>query len=274
VCFCFTLDSLTAIDHQNLTFFTSHIFFNLMYAQESIRERPQSRIPTEQLSTPSLSMMAIANERTPRIIEEACSEIDEDHESPMQGQTGVVDNRLAQRVRPGAFAVSGVETAGRGRDDEYTITGTSVLPVTARIVNDSEEDVDLLQEQLRQQDEQLRQQEEELERIRAERESVAVAHVIENNSNNKLLKIAQMKRDIALTRKRFVYVAKLSLSKLFGPRMKWIITAIVILLVVGIVLGIVLQCCLPEPTVANLLSDGTIPPEIGLLTSLSELHQV
>jgi len=53
---------------------------------------------------------------------------------------------------------------------------TPMEPITARIVLNSEEDYELLQEQLRQRDE-------ELERIHRERENVAVAHVIANNDD-------------------------------------------------------------------------------------------
>jgi len=82
-------------------------------------------------------------------------------------------------VQPGAFTILGVETAGR--DEEYSITGTSMLPVTARLVHENEEDYEHLEEQLHQQGEQLRQQYHELEqlqRIVAERENVAIAQVI------------------------------------------------------------------------------------------------
>jgi len=310
-----SLDSLSS---------ASHTLSNFLHAaEETICERPQSRaVPTESLSTPSFSMMAIANEMTPRIIEETKSnEIEEDLiEAPIQDQTGV-DNLQPQREYPGAFAISGVETAGLGRDDEYTITGTSIFPVTARIVHDTEEDMEFVQEQLHQQDRRLRQQEEQLQRILAERESAAIAQVIDGNDrmHNDNIDEELSSREADLSPQHPSFVVKQSAVNSHDPRKKWIAALVILLVIVGIVLGVVLPMTLnptdeepqvdeavakptapattvepvevgdgstagsltttttrptteKEPTLDDLLSDGTIPSEIGLLTSLSKLH--
>lgn len=66
-------------------------------------------------------------------------------------------NRQSREVYPGAVAVAGPEATGS--EDEFTTTlpahQNSLVPVTARIVQDNEQDVELLQEQLRERDEQL-----------------------------------------------------------------------------------------------------------------------
>jgi len=67
--------------------------------------------------------------------------------------------------------------------------------------------------------------------------------------------------------------------------MKWIVVLVLVLVIVGIVLGVVLPITTTkttttttrpttetEPTLDDLLSHGTIPSEIGLLTSLSKVH--
>jgi len=174
----------------------------------------------------------------PPIIEDAEVEeetVVENFDSLAHGQTGVF-NRQLQRVYPDAFAMSGVETASR--DDEYTITGTSILPVMARIVNENEEDVEHLEEQLRQQEEELQQRDEELERIRMERENVAVAQVIshdkeaqDDSSDGGEADLSTQQPNSAM--KQFVFHPH-------WPRMTWIAALATLSVIVGIVLGVVL----------------------------------
>jgi hypothetical protein len=105
-------------------------------------------------------------------------------ESVEDSQTRM-DNRQPRQIHPGAVAVPGpgMDDDASSQDEELTIStpasvGTrSIYPVTARLVDNTEEDY----EQLRQQNEELRQQNEELERIRRERENVAIAQVISSS---------------------------------------------------------------------------------------------
>lgn len=86
-------------------------------------------------------------------------------------------SQVGERVYPGAVAVPG-PGARMDSNDEYSTTAPSsdaglLVPVMARLVNNNEDDVQVIQEQLRAREEQLRQ-------VLAERENAAVAQVIKS----------------------------------------------------------------------------------------------
>jgi len=161
-------------------------------------------------------------------------------------------------MAPGDMAVDGPVA------DDYTVMAppevasqmNPVEPVIARIVENSEEDVEFLQEQLHQRNE-------ELERIRRERENVAVAHVISNNdeegAQNGNNEEESLSGEAHGSRQQPNYTGKKSVG------MKWIVTVVLLLVIVGIVLGVVIPMTL-KPT-----STPTVPqdPLTALLSSVS-----
>jgi hypothetical protein len=130
--------------------------------EERVASKPQSQY------TPSVGMMAISHDNM------------RGSDEPLVHRMTAANARFNEhsQVYPGAVAVpgpGGLNAANDLDDLATTITtappGDSIFPVSARVVNETEEDYERLQEQLRQQGKQLRQ-------VLADREHVAFAEVI------------------------------------------------------------------------------------------------
>lgn len=153
--------------------------------------------------------------------------------------------RSPRPIAPGAVAVAGAH-ASRYDADEYTVSAQAQVhqssrpqvtalkstvnkePVTARVVQDTEQDVELLQDQIQEQNERLAQ----LER---ERENAVVAQVIVGDEE-------------AQDTNNDEEASPAAKSSMFsGKRKKWFIL-IAILAVIGIVVGIVVGVTSSPPT--------------------------
>jgi hypothetical protein len=112
-----------------------------------------------------------------------------------QATTKAITPRDSLFHAPGAFAIYGPSDVVGGHDDDnftYTQQTVSVVdiaptrptePVEAHLV-DNADDVENLQEQLRQRDEVLRRREEELERIQRRQENIVVGQVLGVDNND------------------------------------------------------------------------------------------
>lgn len=192
--------------------------------------------------------------------------------TPQVANSSIVPTQPVQTA-PGAIAVAGPDASDGDSSDDYSYTQTdppaslasadnSTSLLSARLVNEREEDMEALQEQLRQRDE-------ELQRVLAERENVAVAQIIAHDDE------AQHEGDDIASSAgggdssgRFssftqpvVSMAKQQVRCLCGPRMRWITVIIIILLIVGIVLGVVLPKRKQTQDLINLLS--AVSPDNG-----------
>jgi hypothetical protein len=148
---------------------------------------------------------------------------------------------------PGAFAIDG--SNNMRDDDNFTYraqqTNSAVVdntanapanptePVAAQLVDNSD-DVENLQEQLRQQDEALRQREQELEQIRRNQENVVVGQVlgVANNEddNEEKAREGSSNNEEPLS----------SNNKLLcGSKQKMVVALVAVLAVVAIIVGIV-----------------------------------
>lgn len=146
-----------------------------------------------------------------------------------------------ESVYPGAVAVVGPNGTRRD-DDEFTLTPQpfqrprnraapmlpSMEPVTARLVQGNEDDVEHLQQ--------------ELERMRRERENVAVA-VVQDESTD------EEKGDAATGghQKGAAAVTDQSMAQLCSPRRALIAASAVVLIILAIVLGVVLSQSPDDP---------------------------
>jgi hypothetical protein len=123
---------------------------------------------------------------------------------------------------PGAVAVPGLCSTAPG--DEFNSVAppptpppshqNALVPISAHMVTESDEDLEILQRQLRERDYQL-------QRVLEERENVAVAQVIVDEP--------------------FMVRVQKSIRHPCGPRMRWVSLSIAILVILGIVLGLVLS---------------------------------
>jgi hypothetical protein len=143
---------------------------------------------------------------------------------------------------PGAVAVGGRNSSigdytitalvTRASATENQSTSGSTRPVSARLVPDTQEDYELLEEQLRQKEQQLRHQEQQFQRV-LEREHVPIAEVIANDE--------EAQREITATRADERNPSTNKVISLFcGSSWKRISTAIAILVVIGLVVGVVI----------------------------------
>ena len=144
---------------------------------------------------------------------------------------------------PGAVAVGGPQNSSSGEfsitapatrastSTENQSTSRSTRPVSARLVPDTEEDYELLEEQLRQKEQQLRQQEQQFQRV-LQREHVPIAEVIVNDEEAQQDTIPASTDESRFSNK--------VLSLLCGSKYKRIAAvALTILVVVGLVVGVV-----------------------------------
>jgi len=211
------------------------------------RERPRLQVATEHLSTPSLGMMVISKETTPSCMHP--DNIFEDVESQVRAEEDAhATNQESQSRYPGAVAVQVTNTTSRGED--FTITGGSVLPVTAQIVHTTE-DYKLLEEQVRQQGEQL-------QRVLAGMENAVVAEVI---SSNEEVQDEEAPTSIPGREEPTPTMTEPS-SAATRPRRKWISLAVLTLVVicVGIALGVAIPMT-KKSTIPQPASVGPIPTQ-------------
>jgi len=168
-------------------------------------------------------------------------------------------------VAPGAVAVDGPDA--ESYNDDYTVTVplevtpqmNPMEPVTARIVVNSEEDYELLQEQLHRQNE-------ELDRIRRERENVAVAHVIASNDNEEAQGGNNEKEILSGEAGGSSQESNPAGKKSVG--MKWILVVVLLMVIVGAVLGVVIPMTL-KPTDAMPTPVSTMEPTAPAVTAVT-----
>jgi len=141
------------------------------------------------------------------------------------------DKKAPKENRPGAVAMEGMNPTAGQDDDDFTITGgQSMLPISARVVQENEEDYEHFQDR-------LCQQEERLQKVIAGLENAAVAQVLTNDEEAQHAEHAQqyLPSGTESSSKEPIPAADQSMSSPCGPRTKWIVVVAVVLLLVVIV---------------------------------------